>query len=274
MKNLSVYKALIIVFPLLLFSCRSGVETSDGMDFRVPSYEPSLNAVLYQQHSAEYKAICLQTYSYAQRELERMMPLIKSRLPLTIVSDLDETVLDNSPYNAQLILDGEDYTPETWKKWVEKKNAKAVPGAIEFFEWAKSQGLEIFYISNRTEDLIEPTIKNMKALGLPNADIEHVLLKTNSSDKGSRFNSVNKNHHVIMKLGDNLEDFDTDMIIKTGTERTEFLDVLEKGLGSSFVVFPNPMYGSWEGKGLFEGLKNLTQKQKDSIKVAKLNGWR
>ena len=63
-----------------------------------------------------------------------------------VILDIDETVLDNSPYEAQCIIERFSY-PERWDEWCELSRAEACPGAIDFLSYAVSAGYEIFYVT-------------------------------------------------------------------------------------------------------------------------------
>lgn len=203
-------------------------------------------AVLFTQESAEYKALCLQAYNVAEARLPELSA--KSERP-AVVLDLDETVLDNSPYSAWQVLNGEPYSPETWDRWVERASAKEVPGAGNFLRFADSLGLRIFYISNRDTSQLDPTIVNMGKLGLPQLSPENFMLKTETSDKTERRNAVRElGYDIVMLIGDNLGDhsgrYDKPA---TSAERTESaLEDADK-FGAEYIVLPNAIYGTWEG---------------------------
>ncbi len=83
-----------------------------------------LDATLWLQVSAERDAICKQLWMLAQTRLEESLhdPSWSGALeqgpfalllPPAVIVDIDETVLDNSPYQARLILDGENYAPKS-----------------------------------------------------------------------------------------------------------------------------------------------------------------
>ncbi|EGV01994.1 HAD phosphatase, family IIIB domain protein [Streptococcus oralis SK313] len=76
-------------------------------------------STLWYQKAAETKALYLQGYNVAT---DRLKELLKTQTdkPYSIVLDLDETVLDNSPYQAQNVKDGTAFTPENWDVWVKK----------------------------------------------------------------------------------------------------------------------------------------------------------
>ena len=51
-----------------------------------------------------------------------------AELPPAIILDIDETVLDNSFFEARLTIDGEAYSDELWDAWVLERAAKPIPG--------------------------------------------------------------------------------------------------------------------------------------------------
>lgn len=120
-------------------------------------------ATNWYQTAGEVKALYIQGYNIAK---ERLVKHLKtpSKKPYSIVLDLDETVIDNSPYSAENILQGRAYEPNTWNEWVNKMEAKAVPGAKEFLEFANKNKVEIYYISDRTEEQLDATIMNLEKL--------------------------------------------------------------------------------------------------------------
>src|SRR6185295_11928997 len=102
--------------------------------------------VLYQQSAAEYRALCYQAFNLATLRLNEIPKKKFRKEKIAIITDLDETVLDNSYVEAQLIKEGKEFSNATWNNWLSKSNATAVPGAVEFFKAAKQRGATIFYI--------------------------------------------------------------------------------------------------------------------------------
>ena len=205
-----------------------------------------LMAVLWTQRSAEFKALCYQTYYLAEKSLRENLKRYKGDKRPAVVLDLDETVLDNSPYEAKSILTGMSY-PEGWNEWCNLAQAKAIPGAVEFLLAADKMGVEIFYISNRREILKESTIKNLAALGLPNADSDHVLLRTDTSSKDARRKRVEEKHEILLLVGDNLLDMSTDFEKLPLKDREAKTDEFRKSFGTRYIVMPNAQYGEWLG---------------------------
>lgn len=206
----------------------------------------SVMATNWYQTSGEAKALYIQGYNIATEKLKSYLKTPHQK-PYSIVLDLDETVLDNSSYQAENIVRGRSYSSKTWDEWVNMKKAKAVPGAKEFLEFADKNGVKIYYISDRTESQLDATIENLKLEGIPVQSRENVLLK-NKEDKSGKVNRreyVKEHTDLIMLFGDNLSDFDL-FSSKSIEEREGKVEELSKEFGDRFIIFPNPMYGAFE----------------------------
>lgn len=269
----------IFALGALVFTCcnsesRRNGEAQGQNSATIPVREYSVGNVLWQQKAAEKKALCYQAYNIARIQLDNVLSSgSESMKPYAIVADLDETVLDNSFFNAKLIQNDEEYTQELWEEWVILEKTEILDGAEAFFRYAESKGVETFYVSNRLDRSFEATISNLKKFDLPYLDRDHILLKTTSSGKESRRQEIKEKHHIIMLLGDNLSDFSMVFDNQNTVRRNLLVDSLMSEFGQRFIVFPNPMYGDWETKGIYEGIYNWTATQKDSLRKAKLKGF-
>jgi len=202
------------------------------------------HSLYWQKNSAEYVALSYQAYNLAKFRLEEKLNSKFNKRP-AIVIDLDETVLNNLPYNEMLIDSSEVFTQESWSKWVNKKIATKVPGSLEFISYAKSKNVKIVYLSNRRVENYDPTKENLVNLGYPFDEDTLMLLRDETSDKTDRRNTLN-NYEIIMLLGDNLADFNSVFYKKSNDERIQSVDSLSKMFGDKFIVFPNLIYGDWE----------------------------
>jgi acid phosphatase len=178
-------------------------------------------------------------------------------LPPAAVLDLDETVLDNSPYNAWLTVRGERFGPTSWSAWVEAAEAAAVPGALEFAQAARRLGVSLFYVSNRDAPMEAATRRNLEALGLPlDAAGDAVLLRGERpewrSDKSPRYREVARSHRVLVLIGDDLNDFVPMPRGATPESRRALVDPLRQRFGRDWFVLPNPVHGSWQ-RAVLEG---------------------
>ena len=232
----------------------------------------NMMATNWYQTSGEARALYLQGYNIATQRLKEYLKTPHTK-PYSIVLDLDETVLDNSPYQAENIILGRGYDSKSWDEWVNMKKAKAVSGAKEFLQFADKNGVKIYYISDRTESQLEATIENLRAEGIPVQTNDSVLLK-NKDDKSGKANRREyvKNHtQLIMLFGDNLSDFDL-FSSKSIDERNAKVEELSKEFGDRFIIFPNPLYGAFE-TAIYGG-KFPQAKEKLEIKESILKGYK
>ena len=223
-----------------------------------------LFTALFQQQAAEYKALCFQAYNMARLKVAQETQAAASGKKLAIVTDIDETVLDNSPVAVKEGLRGQDFNQNSWYDWTSKSNADTVPGAPSFLKYAASKGIVIFYITNRDEKERAVTLVNLQKYNLPNADNEHLFLRQNTSSKETRRQAVLAQHEIIMLIGDNLSDFSSLFDKKTIQERNDNVTQLAGEFGNRFIVLPNPNYGDWENS-VYKYNYNLTEQQKDSV---------
>lgn len=232
-----------ILLPLLL--------TATALNALAQQPAPSNNdhlimATLWFQRADEYRALCYQAYNLAQLRLDQELASNPnpSKKPAVVV-DIDEAVLDNSPFEARCIVNGTNY-PTGWSEWVGEASALTIPGAVEFLNYAATHGVEVFYISNRKQKELIPTLLNLQNQRFPMADTAHLLLRTSVSNKEDRRNRVLEKFNIVLLAGDNLNDF-TSLFEATHTERRrELTDSLRHEFGRKFIVLPNPMYGDWE----------------------------
>ena len=227
------------------------------------SIEGKLFASVYQQRAAEYHALCLQAYNIAQDRFDQLIQ-VSSPKPKAIITDIDETLLDNSAYDVHQAMQGKDFESAAWHQWTAMAKADTVPGALSFLKYAAAKGVEIFYITNREVADREVTLRNLQQFGFPNADDAHLQVLTSGSGKETRRQKVIADHEVILLLGDNLSDFSDVFDKKIYTDRKQAAIDQAAQFGRRFIVLPNPVYGDWEGS-LYRYNYSLSAAQKDSV---------
>lgn len=249
---------------LIIFLCACG----NNNEIRSPqlALQPAGEAwgALYQQRAAEYKALCFQAYNIARLRLDQQLQS-KPAKPLAIITDIDETVLDNSPYFTRLSKEGKVYSDSSWIKWTAEIKCDTIPGAIRFLKYASAKGVTIFYITNRFQQEILPTIKNLRKWQLPDVDSTHVILMNSTDDsKETRRLSVQQNYEVALLIGDSLGDFNNYFDHLNESERSAHTNANANLFGQKFIVLPNAMYGGWEDV-LYKGKQGNSIKEKNQI---------
>jgi len=197
--------------------------------------------------------------------------------------DLDETILDNSKYQAWLIDAGEKFTDATWDAWCEDRDAGAVPGAKSFVRYARSLDVAVVFITSRAEKTRKATVDNLLKLGVIQ-EAEQAEYKTSDAQSTLLFmkgmsafrdplqeEKFQQRQHVqsvrgmeiLLSVGDNLGDYAayykklvTGLTLDaeqkypqrraSATERRLSADQDAPQWGMDFIVLPNCSYGDWQ----------------------------
>ena len=255
---------LLLISSFIAACNNTGTEETTQKETKSTNEYMVLATNWYQQ-SAEMRAIYYQSFNLA-----KVLVVVNKNEQLTdkkpaVVLDIDETLLNNSPFQGKAIETGIGYNSETWKAWTDEAKAEPLPGAIEFLNYAKEQGVEVFYISNRKVNELGSTMENMKEKGFPNVDSSFIFLKKETSDKTERRAKVSENYEIILFVGDNLTDY-SEIYAKRGEDMGfDVVDENKNDFGKKFIILPNPMYGEWES-AIYKNSYKWTTEQKDSLR--------
>ena len=253
-----------------------------------PPASDLLNAVLWMQRSVEFKASALTAFALARIRLDQALadpswtgaPREQTgayqSLPPALILDVDETILDNSGYQAWMALRGTSFDPRTWNAYVNTVTSLAIPGALEFARYADAKGVKVFYVSNRTAEEEPATRNNLEKLGFPMGGGVDTMLMTRKqpdwgSAKGTRRAFVAKSYRVLLNVGDNLGDF-VDDYRGTEAERMKVLEQHRERWGREWIVIANPAYGSFESAPFGHDFK-LSDGERRRLKRAVLDAW-
>ena len=269
--KVSLMKRIFIAATLMLFGmvtyCQDTIPAAQYGESTVKEL-----AVLWHQRAAEYRALCYQAYNIAELRLNEVSKKQFRKGNVAIITDLDETILDNSYSEARLIKEGKQYNSKSWKQWLDESAATAVPGAVAFLQKAKAKGAHIFYISNRKVADVHSTLLNLQKLQLPDADTMHMFFQTDSASKETRRQLVMKDFNVVMLMGDNLNDFTKAFENKNIVDRFAEADKAIADFGKKFIVLPNAIYGDWEN-AIYNYKFNYSSNEKAAIRLALLMGF-
>lgn len=251
--------------------------------------DDNLNAVLWLQRSVEYRAVAEQTYraatehldaALAQADWDALVPAERTpsstERPPAVILDIDETVLDNSPYQARLVRDGGEYNDPGWDAWVQERKARAVPGVVAFARAASARGITLIYISNRAVHLRQATLDNLRAQGLPVTGPDAFLglgtvvegCEQHGTEKDCRRRLVGQRYRVLMQFGDQLGDF-VHVDANTPEGRAQVWARHGDWFGQRWWMLPNPSYGSWE-PALFDNAWSQPRQERRAAKRAAL----
>lgn len=246
-----------------------------------------LNATVWMQKAVEYKANALSVYALATLRLDAALadptwtarPDLQSEgyesLPPAVALDVDETVLDNSAYEAGLIQRGAAFDGAQWSAFVNSASSRPIPGALAFTQYAASKGVTVYFVTNRDAAGKAGTAKNLKRFGFPLSDSGDTLMLRNerpewTGNKDARFAEIAKDHRLLLLVGDNFGDFSA-AASGTPDERLAAYEADAAHFGHDWLMLANPSYGSWETA--WGGARSLSAEQRRKNKVDALDAW-
>lgn len=237
------------------------------------NYQHLVSSVSWYNRSGEMRACYYQAYNLAKMQLEKNIKKTTKGKKKAVVFDIDETLLNNSPFEIKAIETGKGYSKETWAAWTSLARAAALPGAIEFVNFAKEKGVEVFYITNRKSEEKTATIKNLDSLKFPFLDDAHMFFRTDESSKENRRNIICKEYEILLFIGDNLADFSA--LFENRSENMGF-DVVDQNkdkFGNIYIILPNPMYGDWESGLYGKGIKPTDSEKGNLLQSGMKSGY-
>jgi 5'-nucleotidase (lipoprotein e(P4) family) len=258
------------------------VSTAQQSPLPAADNEYQAGATLFMQKSAEYRALAYQAFNLARWQLDadldkknvKKLPKAERKRPRAVVVDIDETVLDNSPSQAYAIKNRIVFNTKDWYAWGDMRKAKAIPGSVEFLNYAVSKGVKVFYVSNRDEVQKQATIDNLRNVGFRDISDENVLLRQKDangnsiSTKEARRQAISQRYRIVLVMGDNLDDLSDVFERKPIPDRFAEVDKIKDDWGKRFIVLPNAMYGGWESA--VYGYERLNDAQKAERRAAAL----
>ena len=250
--------------------------------------DDNLNAVLWTQQSVEFKGNAETAYALARIRLDQALRDKKwtaapaeqtgnyGKLRPAVVLDVDETLLDNSRYQAWNVVAGTGFDPKSWTEFVNSKSSLPIPGALEFTKYAAAKGVTVFYVTNRSKEEEPATHENLEMYGFPLSDKVDTLLTAGEqpdwkSAKGTRRAFIAKNYRILLDIGDNFGDF-VDSYQGTEDDRQKIWSDNKARWGREWIVIANPTYGSFESTPYNNDFK-LSDEEKRQAKIKSLDAW-
>jgi 5'-nucleotidase (lipoprotein e(P4) family) len=273
--HLSVLFAFLLAFSVAATHVYTRTTAQQAQPAPVADNEYQAGAVLWFQQAAENRALAYQAFNLAKMRLDTELKACKKsrkKQPCAIVTDVDETILDNSPNQAWLVKNRQNFSSENWLNWVKQESAKPLAGSLDFINYAAGKGIKTFYVTNRNVAEKEATANNLKKVGFPEVTDETLLVRTEGSGKEPRRQTVAAKYRIVLLLGDNLNDFSDIFERKSIVDRFAAVDSVKQEFGSRFIVLPNPMYGDWES-AVYDYNFRRTEEEKANIRRGLLQSY-
>ncbi len=240
-----------------------------------------IGATLWMQKAGEYRALAFQAFNIARLRLDadlekknrKKLPKAERKKPRAIMVDIDETMLENAPAQAYGIMNRRPFNNDDWYAWGRLKKAKAIPGAVDFVNYAVSRGVKVFFVSNRDEIQKPETIENLVTAKFNDVSADNVLLRQrdaagkNISTKEPRREFILQKYRIIMFIGDNLDDHSKAFEHASVDDRFAEVDRSRSLFGDRYIMLPNAMYGTWES-AIYGYDNSLSPEEKEKRRAA------
>ena len=253
-----------------------------------PQPSDLLLATLWMQRSIEFKGNALTVYALARIRLDQALADKNwtaapneqkgdyQNLPPAVILDLDETAIDNSPYEVWMLKTNQTFSTKAWNEFCAAQISRAIPGAVEFTKLADAKGIKVFYISNRGVETEKDTRANMEKLGFPmGGNVDTFLMQNEKPEWGSAKSTrravIAKDYRVLLNFGDNFGDFD-DRYRSTEADRLKAYQDDMAYWGKQWLMLPNPTYGSFDTATYGHDFKKPAEDQRKA-KWGVLDSW-
>jgi 5'-nucleotidase (lipoprotein e(P4) family) len=131
-----VISSIVSTYFVTISTAQQGTQTQAI----VADNEYQVGAILFMQKAAEYRALCYQAFNWARWQLDadfdknnlKRLPKEQRKMTRAVVVDVDETVLDNSPHQAELIKNRMPFTGPVWTAWVNRRRRNRFPARLSF----------------------------------------------------------------------------------------------------------------------------------------------
>ena len=215
---------------------------------QAPAVPQTALEIKYVRDSQEYAMLTRMVYRFAT---QAVTSAVKPLAPKSwvVVLDLDETTLDNSPFQLERAAYNIPYSSDAFVSWSMRREAGAVPGVVDFIDAVRKAGGHVAWISDRAVASQQATKENLDHLKLWTDDDKLCLRESTERTKrvrraeviaGNGACSWNAPMKTVAYVGDQIGDFPVaDEAAGAGTA---------DAFGTTNFILPNPMYGDWTSR--------------------------
>ncbi len=218
-------KSLLMVHSFVIF-CSAAIIS--GKSMAEPANINQLKKEIIQYHDsgkylAEYSKVSKQAYDYLVKEVTQH----HYQKP-AIVFDIDETCLSN----YQNILDSNfAQNAKAIQQSILMANGEALPGCKKIYDYAVANDINVFFISGRTQNETEATLKNLDKMGFNHRAGLYLLPDT----KDANYQKIESFKTATRKM---LAENGYDILLNMGDKPTD----LSGGYAKATFKLPNPYY--------------------------------
>src|SRR5436190_23626691 len=160
LQSASLMKTIHIGLAMTLLAVASAAAQTPA-----PAAATSALEIKWVRDSQEYATLTRMVYRMATQAVTQSARGLTPK-SWVVVLDIDETTLDNSPYQLERAAYGIPYDSASFVGWSKRVEAGVVPGVVEFIDAVRKAGGRVAWISNRAAAGEDATRENLKKVGL------------------------------------------------------------------------------------------------------------
>ena len=146
----------------------SGYQSTEPTGYSAnPAYEYMVGSAAWQM-SAEAHALMMQSFHLAEKNIDEIVGFADCELNgyrwvehsgekelylndkrVCVVCDIDDTLVDGVHYTANILGKDGEWTNKAFTDFIQSKGCTALPGAVDFVNYCKQNGVAVFYVTNR-----------------------------------------------------------------------------------------------------------------------------
>lgn len=121
------------------------------------------------------------------------------------IFDIDETIVSNI---GLIRKSGYQFTKNDFVTHVTSNQPSIIQPAFALFNYLKDNGIKVFFITGRTENMCEVTVSQLAAVGINPSDYHSIICTPNSESASWKFKLamrkqlVAKGHTIVINISD------------------------------------------------------------------------
>lgn len=191
-------KISLLIFLLLLSGCSQNTE-------RLLNLSESKVLIQNYYESGAFDTECKAIIDDALSQIEKLTITDSS----AVIFDIDETALSNYKHTKEI---GFGYKHELWTEWLEEADADAIKQTKRFYDWLISKNINVLFLTGRTVNERDATVKNLHDRGYTLYDtlivrnLNELKIPAAEFKAQKRQELVSRGYKIIANIGDQWSD--------------------------------------------------------------------
>ncbi|HEY1337082.1 MAG TPA: HAD family acid phosphatase [Bryobacteraceae bacterium] len=197
---------IILVAPMLA-PAQVAESQAPPVAATLPNLADVINQLVRYHDTGQYDFEIRQVVEAARSYADTRVKAAGKDERLAAVFDIDETALSN----YEVMADCGFCSGRAQSRLYSNVKAQAIPPVLDLFNFVKSKGVKVFFVTGRSDTQRENTARNLKEVGY--LDYEDLLMRPAGNTEPARLmkpvrrqSIVDKGYTIILNIGDQASD--------------------------------------------------------------------